>query len=81
MISLLPIPGGFFTLAGRCLSPSIVCPFKDNHLISRVLQPVGHTGLHILSASQRNSSQHQTLWDSGFLIITDIPQRYGLLYF
>jgi len=29
MISLLPIPGGFFTLASRCLSPAIVNPLNN----------------------------------------------------
>jgi amino acid permease len=34
MISLLPVPGGFFTLANRCLTPSLVC-IQENHANSQ----------------------------------------------
>jgi len=70
MISLLPVPGGFITLANRCLSPAVVSslspptfvyPFifrnsrpKTSTDPGRVSYAAGHTGLPEQSVSPYN---------------------------
>jgi hypothetical protein len=77
MISLLPIPGGFFTLASRCLSPAIVHPVKQpSFLMSRVLHVDGRIGLPMLYRSQHNLPLHRILWPSGFRRM-NILLKYG----
>jgi len=46
MISLLPVSGGFFTLANRCLSPAAVRTFHGFSLTPRASWVAGRTGLH-----------------------------------
>lgn len=54
MISFLPIPGGFFSLATRLLSPAIVVAIVSS-LTCRDLHVDGHTGLLMPLASPPNS--------------------------
>jgi hypothetical protein len=47
MVSFLPVPGGFFTIANRCLSPALVKP-KKSRLTDRDLLVDGLTGFRKL---------------------------------
>jgi hypothetical protein len=56
MISFLPIPGGFFSLATRFLSPAIVRPNQLGFFLTyRVLHAAGRIGLPMSLAFPPNS--------------------------